>query len=71
MKLWSTTVGDGPKTAALIHGLFDATAGAFIGPVVSVTAFFFLLAVIVKARQISPTRDENFATRAVPRHKLT
>jgi RsiW-degrading membrane proteinase PrsW (M82 family) len=54
--------------ASLIHGLFNAASGAF-SSIVSVLAFFFLLAVILKARQISPARDENFATRAVPRAK--
>jgi RsiW-degrading membrane proteinase PrsW (M82 family) len=50
--------------ASIIHGLFNASPGS-VSSLVSVTAFFLLLAVILKARQISPARDENFATRAV------
>ena len=54
--------------ASIVHGLFNASPGS-VSSMVSVTAFFLLLAVILKARQLSPTRDENFATRAVPRAK--
>lgn len=50
--------------ASIIHGLFNASPGS-VSSLVSVVAFFLLLAVILKARQLSPTRDENFATRAV------
>ena len=50
--------------ASIVHGLFNASPGS-VSSLVSVTAFFLLLAVILKARQISPARDENFATRAV------
>ena len=56
--------------ASLVHGLFNASPGS-VSSLVSVAAFFLLLAVILKARQMSPTRDENFATRAVPRAKAS
>jgi RsiW-degrading membrane proteinase PrsW (M82 family) len=51
--------------ASIVHGLFNASPGS-VSSLVSVAAFFLLLAVILKARQMSPTREENFATRAVP-----
>jgi RsiW-degrading membrane proteinase PrsW (M82 family) len=54
--------------ASIVHGLFNASPRS-VSSLVSVAAFFLLLAVILKARQLSPTRDENFATRAVPRAK--
>jgi RsiW-degrading membrane proteinase PrsW (M82 family) len=55
--------------ASIVHGLFNASPSS-VASLVSVAAFFLLLAVILKARQMSPTRDENFATRAVPRAKM-
>lgn len=55
--------------AALIHGFFDAVVGeegALLGPAIATAvAFFFLIGVILNARKISPTRDENFATRSL------
>jgi RsiW-degrading membrane proteinase PrsW (M82 family) len=58
-------------SAALIHGFFDAVVGTsvFLGTVAGVVALFFLMTAILNARKISPTRDENFATRAFPRER--
>jgi RsiW-degrading membrane proteinase PrsW (M82 family) len=58
--------------AALIHGFFDAVVdeGALLGPTLATfVAFFFLITVILNARKLSPTREENFATRALPRER--
>jgi RsiW-degrading membrane proteinase PrsW (M82 family)/pSer/pThr/pTyr-binding forkhead associated (FHA) protein len=58
--------------AALIHGFFDAVVDerALLGPTIATfVAFFFLIAAILNARKVSPTRDENFATRALPRER--
>jgi RsiW-degrading membrane proteinase PrsW (M82 family) len=59
--------------AAVIHGFFDAVvggAGALFAPTLAMfVGFFFLMGAILQARKISPTRDENFATRALPRER--
>ncbi|WNC60913.1 PrsW family glutamic-type intramembrane protease [Thermosynechococcus sp. QS41] len=52
--------------AAFLHALWN-TAAARFGPmglaVVGILAYVFLTAAILKARQLSPTRSQNFATR--------
>ncbi len=56
--------------AALIHGFFDSVAdeGGLLAPTLATfVGFFFLITAIVNARKISPTREENFATRAFSR----
>jgi RsiW-degrading membrane proteinase PrsW (M82 family) len=58
--------------AALIHGFFDAVSGdkGLIAPTLATfVGFFFLMAAIIQARKLSPTREENFATRALPRER--
>jgi RsiW-degrading membrane proteinase PrsW (M82 family) len=55
----------GYLTASLLHALWN-TAGlfsVFLLALVGVISYAFLVAAILKARAISPTREENFATR--------
>ena len=53
--------------AAVLHGFYDATTGSPVFTTISTfVAFFFLIAVIVRARKTSPTRSDNFATSEVP-----
>ena len=53
--------------AAVLHGFYDATTGSPVFTTISTfVAFFFLIAVIVRARKTSPTRSDNFATGEVP-----
>lgn len=72
LRLW---VG-GWLAASTIHALGNALASSpVIQALVSTTAFLFLLAVIVNARKISPSRRDNFATvglrsKAAPSHQL-
>lgn len=54
--------------AALIHGFFNTFAtNKFLTVISTAVAFFFLMTAILHARRVSPTRDENFATRALRR----
>jgi RsiW-degrading membrane proteinase PrsW (M82 family) len=56
--------------AAFFHGLYDATTmNAFMRTVSTAITFFLLIAAILNARKVSPTREENFATRAIPHAK--
>ncbi len=63
------TVGLG--LSAFLHALWNASAASF-GPtglaVVGILAYLFLTAAILKARQLSPTRSQNFATRFYSHH---
>ncbi len=58
-------LGVGYLCASVLHALWNATG--FISPVllavVGVLSYAFLASAILKARAISPTRDQNFATR--------
>ncbi|GAC1468909.1 MAG: PrsW family glutamic-type intramembrane protease [Chamaesiphon sp.] len=66
-KRWSILV-IGYLTAAVIHALWDATAtsfGALALVIVGVLSYAFLMAAILKARALSPTRSQNFATRFI------
>lgn len=57
-------IGVGYLSAAIIHALWDS-AGVLGDPflaLVGVAAFAFLMAAILKARKLSPTRNRNFAT---------
>jgi RsiW-degrading membrane proteinase PrsW (M82 family) len=58
-------------TSAVIHALWNASAGTFgvLGlAFVGVLSYAFLTAAILKARELSPTRSQNFATRiSLPR----
>jgi RsiW-degrading membrane proteinase PrsW (M82 family) len=55
-------------TSATIHALWNSSSGTF-GPmglaVVGVFSYAFLTAAILKARELSPTRSQNFATRSI------
>ena len=54
--------------AALIHGFFNTFAtNKFLTVISTAFAFFCLMTAILHARRVSPTRDENFATRALRR----
>jgi RsiW-degrading membrane proteinase PrsW (M82 family) len=54
--------------AALIHGFFNTFAtNKFLTVISTAVAFFCLMTAILHARRVSPTRDENFATRALKR----
>lgn len=54
-------------TAALIHGLWDTVSDYSIIFLVLIgtLAFAFLMAAILKARKLSPSRNQNFATQFV------
>ena len=57
----------GYLTAAALHGLWNATgllSGLFLA-VVGILSYAFLMAAILKARTLSPTRSQNFATRFI------
>ncbi len=58
-------IGIGYLTAAILHTLWDAAAGLSIWllVIVGVLSYAFLMAAILKARTLSPTRSQNFATR--------
>ncbi len=63
-KRWQI-LGVGYFTAAALHALWNATgllSGLFLA-VVGVLSYAFLTAAILKARTLSPTRSQNFATR--------
>ncbi|HEY9629402.1 MAG TPA: PrsW family glutamic-type intramembrane protease [Coleofasciculaceae cyanobacterium] len=55
----------GYLTAAALHALWNATGliNFFVLAVIGITSYAFLAAAILKARALSPTRSENFATR--------
>lgn len=50
--------------ASLVHALWNAsdTIGVWAAAVVGILAYVMLSAAILKARQLSPHREENFAT---------
>ncbi|HEY9669185.1 MAG TPA: PrsW family glutamic-type intramembrane protease [Coleofasciculaceae cyanobacterium] len=58
-------LGIGYLCASILHALWNTTG--FVSPVllavVGVLSYAFLAAAILKAREISPTRSQNFATR--------
>ncbi len=58
-------LGIGYVSAAVLHALWNSTG--FVSPlllaVVGVLSYAFLAAAILKARALSPTRSQNFATR--------
>lgn len=62
-------LGIGYLTAATVHALWNATASTLgpLGPLglafVGVIAYAFLVAAILKARELSPSRSQNFAAR--------
>lgn len=67
-KRWQI-LGVGYLTAAGLHALWNVTgliSGLFLA-VVGVLSYAFLTAAILKARTLSPTRAQNFATRFIER----
>ncbi|MBS7704647.1 PrsW family intramembrane metalloprotease [Chelatococcus asaccharovorans] len=56
----------GYVTASMLHGAWNAAAGSqqLLGLVVAFISIAFLIAAILKARRMSPTRSQNFATKA-------
>ena len=70
-KRWQI-LGVGYLIASGIHAFWNASAsvsgqfGVLILMLVGILAYAFLVAAILKARQLSPTRRQNFATRIVP-----
>jgi RsiW-degrading membrane proteinase PrsW (M82 family) len=54
-------------TSATIHGLWDSVEefGVWAYGLVGILAYTFLIAAILKARQLSPTRSQNWATQYV------
>ncbi len=59
----------GYLTAAGLHALWNATGeiNALLLVVIGVISYAFLMAAILKARALSPTRSQNFATRFLER----
>ncbi|MUL36156.1 PrsW family glutamic-type intramembrane protease [Gloeocapsopsis dulcis] len=57
-------LGTGYLSAAILHALWNATGllSSLLLAVVGVVSYAFLTAAILKARVISPTRSQNFAT---------
>ncbi|MCM0589798.1 MAG: PrsW family glutamic-type intramembrane protease [Gloeotrichia echinulata IR180] len=57
----------GYVSAAALHALWNATGSinALLLVVVGVLSYAFLMAAILKARALSPTRSQNFATRFI------
>jgi RsiW-degrading membrane proteinase PrsW (M82 family) len=55
----------GYLTASLLHALWNATGiiNGFILIAIGIISYAFLMAAILKARALSPTRSQNFATR--------
>lgn len=64
-KRWWVIVGVGYLTAASLHALWNAMGAVspFLLALVGVLSYAFLAASILKARALSPTRSQNFATR--------
>lgn len=63
-KRWQI-LGVGYLTAAALHALWNVTGllSGLLLAVVGVLSYAFLMAAILKARTLSPTRGQNFATR--------
>ena len=56
-------LGLGLLTAIVLHGFWDATANTPLWMVVEgALSYAFLIAAILKARELSPNRARNFAT---------
>ncbi len=60
-------LGVGYFTASILHALWNASGvlNIFLLAFVGVVSYAFLGAAILKARVLSPTRNENFATQAI------
>jgi RsiW-degrading membrane proteinase PrsW (M82 family) len=65
-------LGIGYLTASVLHALWNASGAIshLVTALVGIVSYAFLMAAILKARQLSPTRSQNFATRmAGPPHR--
>jgi RsiW-degrading membrane proteinase PrsW (M82 family) len=58
-------LGVGYLTSSLLHALWNSfgASNVFLLAAIGVMSYAFLAAAILKARQLSPTRSANFATR--------
>jgi RsiW-degrading membrane proteinase PrsW (M82 family) len=59
-------------TSSVLHGFWNASASlsSYVTAIAGIVAYIFLVAAILKARQLSPTRSQNFATQFhPPNHK--
>jgi hypothetical protein len=66
-KRWSL-LAIGYLTAAFLHALWNASGaiGNLVTAFAGILAYIFLMAAILKARQLSPTRSQNWATQYAP-----
>jgi RsiW-degrading membrane proteinase PrsW (M82 family) len=66
-KRWSL-LAIGYLTAASLHALWNASGaiGSLVTAFAGILAYAFLMAAILKARQLSPTRSQNWATQYAP-----
>ncbi len=66
-KRWSI-LGIGYLTSSLLHALWNSSESLsiFVTAIVGILSYAFLMAAILKARQLSPTRSQNFRTRLNP-----
>jgi RsiW-degrading membrane proteinase PrsW (M82 family) len=67
-RYWWSILPIGYLTAAALHAFWDATAtslGLLFLMLVGIASYAFLMAAILKARALSPTRSQNFATRFI------
>ncbi len=60
-----TLLGIGWLSAAVLHGLWDASNNLIAFFIIGGLSYVALIAAILKARQLSPTRADNFATQLV------
>ena len=58
-------------TASALHGLWNASGvlSLYVNAIAGILAYIFLVAAILKARQLSPTRSQNFATQFYHRNQ--
>ena len=63
-------LGIGYLTASLLHALWNSSGSLsiFVTIIVGILSYVFLMAAILKARQLSPTRSQNFRTRLNSTH---
>jgi RsiW-degrading membrane proteinase PrsW (M82 family) len=68
-KAWLLVCSIGYLTSSALHAFWNASASLnlWVSAVVGVLSYTFLAAAILKARLLSPSRSQNFATRLTPR----
>lgn len=64
---WSI-LGIGYITSSALHALWNASGALniLVHAIAGILAYVFLVGAILKARQLSPTRSQNFATQFIP-----